>query len=678
MSVWHLIPFSFPFFNAPNNLKLTIKSYFRLFVFTRKASALLLMFFLSIGISFSQNALNRQVEAMLSQGKTFPSQVLFTFDPVQKSAYASAYNIDAEKLRSGLVVFPAIENRDALLDNTPQRLRLSLPELDGEVLTLLLFKKSPLSPDFIAYSSSRGLSANQVEGAAFYRGVVQGHPVSLASLSILDNEIRIMVTLNGKSYTVGRIPKAVDGAHIYYRNEQMEMPDGFKCELIETHDDAPDKLPSSTTLQAGSKTLKCVRLRVEIDNGLVTTFGGEMPAVNYILGLFNEVTTLFENDDISVVVSELFTWVGSSPYSGTLANRLGQLNNNSPNADLTTLITNTSGGGIAYLSSVCSSNFGVSVSGIFGFYNNLPNYSWDVNVCAHELGHNLSSPHTHACAWNGNNTPLDGCGIQAGFPEGNCGSGSIPLGGGTIMSYCHLLSTGVNFSNGFGAQPTTRMVNYINSRSCLGTTCPGIVEESDCVAPYPQVVGLTTVVQPNGVLLSWDPIPGSLGCQIQGGIAGSTALTLIQVNEPEMSSFFIPPSQLPVNDTYRVRVRCGCSLNPPVAGAWTSFQNFNWNNASGLMPQAENSFAATNERLEAFPNPSQGALTVQINAQVDGIMYIRLYDMQGKMVFAESKAALAGANQFNFDFGNLPESIYLLQVGGDHLPVQSTRVMLTK
>jgi hypothetical protein len=70
---------------------------------------------------------------------------------------------------------------------------------------------------------------------------------------------------------------------------------------------------------------------------------------------------------------------------------------------------------------------------------------------AHEMGHSFGSRHTHACVWNGNNTAIDGCGPAAGYGyEGSCSGAPIPSIGGTIMSYCHLTSTGINFNNGFG------------------------------------------------------------------------------------------------------------------------------------------------------------------------------------------------------------------------------------
>jgi hypothetical protein len=89
----------------------------------------------------------------------------------------------------------------------------------------------------------------------------------------------------------------------------------------------------------------------------------------------------------------------------------------------------------------------------------------------HELGHNLGSPHTHACAWNGNNTAIDGCGPASGNDEG-C-TGPLPTTTkGTIMSYCHLVnSVGISFANGFGPQPGDLIRQTIDSKACMSGDC---------------------------------------------------------------------------------------------------------------------------------------------------------------------------------------------------------------
>jgi len=93
------------------------------------------------------------------------------------------------------------------------------------------------------------------------------------------------------------------------------------------------------------------------------------------------------------------------------------------------------------------------------------------------LGHNLGSPNTHDCRWNGNNTQIDDCGNKY-FAEDNepstnpkpcydANDETLPSSG-TIMSYCHLISgIGVNFNNGFGQQPGNLIRGLVNSATCL-------------------------------------------------------------------------------------------------------------------------------------------------------------------------------------------------------------------
>ncbi|MFT4661197.1 MAG: hypothetical protein ACI8XB_001469, partial [Patiriisocius sp.] len=265
------------------------------------------------------------------------------------------------------------------------------------------------------------------------------------------------------NFNIGKIKD--QEAHIIFSEKDLDLANDFICDASELKMNDIHPMDDFDP----NKTVQCVRLRVEVDNGLTSSLGGNAAAVNYVSGLFNEVFTIYANDNIDLVISEVIVWEGSSPYSGNSSSILNQMDNSTSNADLTTLLSTQGGGGVAWLSGLCSNNFGVNFSSVDGFYGNVPTYSWDVNVVAHEIGHNLSSKHTHACAWNGNNTAIDGCGANAGYSEG-C-SGSNPSSGGTIMSYCHLTSVGVNFNLGFGPQPSQRIRSYIDNSTCLGTSC---------------------------------------------------------------------------------------------------------------------------------------------------------------------------------------------------------------
>jgi hypothetical protein len=413
----------------------------------------------------AQEAIKKNIQKYQQSGKVFEKMTPFKAVTAKGTESLRSLGVNESALLDGTAFFLNEETAKSLKSDLSSFIKMELPANDAPI-EVLLYEQSIFTDDATIKSSEAPDVSLPLPDVKFYRGIVVGQEHSLVALTISNDEINGLVTYDSQTYVLGKIKDSKTNAHVWYKDQDLLLDAPFSCETIpsEEHDDSPQAESIGSP-----KTIKCVRMRLELDNDFVADFGGTTGATNYITALFNQVLVLFANDDLDVVVSEIFAWNGSSPYSGSISDRLFQMSNNSPNADLTQLISSQGGGGIAFLSGLCSVNNGVSVSGIFGFFNNVPSYSWDVNVTTHEIGHNLSSAHTHACAWNGNNTAIDGCGPTAGYNEG-C-SAAVPSGGGTIMSYCHLLSAGVDFNLGFGPQPTARIASYINSRSCLGTTC---------------------------------------------------------------------------------------------------------------------------------------------------------------------------------------------------------------
>jgi len=415
----------------------------------------------------AHDAIKKNIQQYQKAGKSFQLVSPFQKNTAKSMAELANLGVSESALLNGTALFLRDTQEKSLKGGLSKFLKMELPVGENGFLEVLLYEQSIFTEDARISSSTNPEISLPLPDYKYYRGVVAGEEHSLVSITVGEDEINGLISFDSETYVLGKLENSTSNTHIWYKDNDILLDETFACEALpsENHEEQASKIESF----GSSKTIRCVRVRVELDTDLVNDFSNTTAAVNYTSALFNQVVALFDNDDIDIAISEIFAWAGSSPYSGSLSNKLNQMNNNSPGSDLTTLLTGSDIGGIAYLSGVCSSNFGVSVSGVFGFFNNIPTYSWDVNVTAHELGHNLSSPHTHACAWNNNNTAIDGCGAQAGFSEG-C-TGPIPSGGGTIMSYCHLLSTGVNFNLGFGPQPTARITNYINSRTCLGTNC---------------------------------------------------------------------------------------------------------------------------------------------------------------------------------------------------------------
>lgn len=210
----------------------------------------------------------------------------------------------------------------------------------------------------------------------------------------------------------------------------------------------------------------CVNVYVEVDNDIVVERGGIGPATAFIDGLLGEVATLYRADGIDVNFLTVY-WEEESPYSSASSGgmltqfREYRTANGGHNGDVAMLLSYQASGGIAYVDVICRNTFGYAFSSIRNNYERYPTYSWSVEVIAHELGHNLGSPHTQSCSWPGG--AIDNCYP----PEGNCADVGYP-DAGTIMSYCHLRSeVGIDFRLGFGPMPLALMKNKIAKAHCV-------------------------------------------------------------------------------------------------------------------------------------------------------------------------------------------------------------------
>jgi len=361
-----------------------------------------------------------------------------------------------------------------LLASPQERIALELPGPNGtEIIDLL--RADIFAPGFQVSLSSGGRA--DVELGLHYRGVVRGVPGSLAAISIFPAQVMGLIGDAADDRVLGPVEGDAQGRHVLYRESDLREQRGHACGTV----DAPGALAEEEYRpRPGLKTIRCVNIYWESAYDIYLNKGSNTTTVTtYLTGLFNQMATLFSNDGVQVQLSELFIWTTASPYDATSSSgRLSQFGTvrTSFNGNLAHLLDLANYGGVAWLNTLCAGTSSrMAYSGINSTYNNVPTYSWSVMVVTHETGHNMGSPHTHNCSWNGNGTAIDGCGPTAGYTEGACPNAGLPPGGGTVMSYCHLIGgTGINLALGFGPQPKALIINRVNTASCLGqcgTSC---------------------------------------------------------------------------------------------------------------------------------------------------------------------------------------------------------------
>lgn len=317
------------------------------------------------------------------------------------------------------------------------------------------------SRDFIAYTSDLKDKTNPLVTVTFFR----------------DN-VSALIISNTETYVLAKQKNSND--FIAYQNTKLKIHNDFKCGSDEFG--IPDQISrlqknlKGNVSDIATSNLLRASIAIESDYEFYTFWGNNSNrASTYIISLYIPVSAIYTRDvNAQLQISYLRVWTtASDPYpdatsSNTLLTAFRSYWNANMSGTPRTIahyISTRSGGlgGIAYIDVLCantSNGYGYAFSDIDGTFNQIPTYSWDVMVIAHETGHNFGSPHTHSCSWPGG--PIDSCYTV----EGGCYSGPQIARVGTIMSYCHLNGS---IALLFGPLPTELIRSRAEVAPCLNT-----------------------------------------------------------------------------------------------------------------------------------------------------------------------------------------------------------------
>ncbi|RWW99958.1 zinc-dependent metalloprotease [Flavobacterium cerinum] len=410
---------------------------------------------------YAQHKVADNVEALVSSNTAFSRFSPLSIDKNAKPKTTVVENATYTTINSEIV--------KQIADAKPENIEVNIP-YDGGVLTVQLYRVDIFKPNFHV-DTSEGKNVYYEKGA-HYRGILKDDRNSLATFNFFKEEMNGMIsTLKLGNLVVDKLRKENNlSEYIVYSDKLLKIKNPFSCGVADTEAVTPKNGNGVNGTLANQQY--AVGIYFELDNDLFKQNNSNFNQTsNWITSVFNNMQTLYSNDGINVALSSFFIWQQVDYYATYLTSDANLSNfyiKGFMDGDLNQLVAIDPGGlgGLAYLRGLCGKY--ASYCDVDLAFQDVPVYSWTVEAMTHEIGHQLGSPHTHACAWNGNNTPIDVCGSQAGYSEG-CDEGDVPYeDGGTIMSYCHLVpGVGVNLLNGFGQQPRDLMMNFINSRTCL-------------------------------------------------------------------------------------------------------------------------------------------------------------------------------------------------------------------
>ena len=446
---------------------------------------------------------------------------LLVFTPlsnIDAQSIAAFNNIDTNVQRSQLHQATRAQLKTEFIDKVNSHknepFSILFPDENGNPMIIDFKPYEILSEDFVLTDQNR--KRYDFEKPQFFKGELKG---GFATMTVFKDRISAVISIKEK----GNIHIAQDkqsknpNEYWIYNDHDWKNELSFECHTVEEDNPIPKEAP--TDLRSVDQ---CVEVYLEADYFMFEDYITTQAVMNYLAEVWVHVAALYEAEDITVNISEIFVWTSNDPYSDINAgDALLSFAQTRPsfNGDIAHLVsTNPANlGGISFLDVLCT-DAAYGFSNITNNYSPLPSYSWTINLLAHEIGHQLGSPHTHSCSWP--NGPIDDCAPVEGGP---CNPGPTPTNGGTIMSYCHLTGIGIDFNNGFGPV----VGNHIRAK-VAGATCLAICDDGGGSGNNaPNADFLYTYVSPCQVgVVSFENAstgnPTTYSWQFEGGIPSSS------------------------------------------------------------------------------------------------------------------------------------------------------------
>jgi hypothetical protein len=179
---------------------------------------------------------------------------------------------------------------------------------------------------------------------------------------------------------------------------------------------------------------------------------------------------------------------------------------------------------------------------------------------------------------------------------------------------------------------------------------------NDCEAPVScddAPINLASELLQNGVSLSWDPIPGTLGCRVNGRVLGNSGSRNINILTPEASSYFISYNAVEPNTSYEWKVQCACQLNPLVITPFSVADVFT--TGSGIAENQEDQIFGGLETFNMYPNPTSGVVNLFASFEMNKI---EVYDMIGRQVKSE---VIGGITNYRMNLNGFAHGTYIIK-----------------
>lgn len=610
-------------------------------MFKKLGLGIFLLLIVITGTVQAQNMLYKEIQQAHSKGYLFQEVNLFN----------QASGNKHEALAKETLLSPDTKAIKNIYETRPQAITVNMKTADGNSYMLELLRSNPFSNNpNIGYIDAVGKHKFNTDKGIHYQGAVMGAVKSIAAISIYANgDVMMLFANEDGNFVTGKLEDN-SGKYILYNDRDFLVTPPTTCATEDYTIGEQEDEPIDGGKTTAAYECKKVRLYWELDFELYTNKqSSTLLTTAYATGLFNQVQTLYRNEQIAVELTSIFVWTVDDGYADAKSGDALKDFRDTWNAkganfdgDLAMLLAKDAGGlgGVAYVDVLCSNSSRYAYGDIHGSYGSLPTYSWDVSMVTHEIGHNLGSKHTHWCGWNtgagGTCGSIDKCTTQqSGSGCTTCTStlsNSDPNWKGTIMSYCHLSSRGIDLAEGFGPLPGAKIRSEVSSKSCLKSIISATLTPTDICLNIGKIdltydsayIGTSNFGAAN-YTYSWT------------GNGGNTKN--ITVTQPGTYTVTITDSN-------------GCSEDfSAVVKQDTS---------AGCTPPTNSIQQIEREYVSIYPNPAHDKVMLKFFNDEADVTTIKLTDITGKVIKSMPANTVSGENNVILNLDNVQPGMYYI------------------
>lgn len=488
--------------------------------------------------------------------------------------------------------------------------------------------------------TKQGRMAFKVRPVISYRGTVDGDPSTMVSIHYSEGDVTGFVqSANGQRTVIGRdysLPRQADASlhaiadesvmfgidpltRFVCGNEQLPVDTDKTARMMSIPGKPKGKAVEGSQNDYLRELKLAVVLREDIDSVMKRRGDTDEEIAQYFVKIVAAMAQVYEQELDALMYMGYFEkytteepsgyfYDGRSPgemlneFSKDWSRRMNNVDRSV--AHLYALIRPVGGsfvGGVAYLNGLCNKRDGggYGVSTVYLNATDIPGepsrsnaFVWDVFVAAHEIGHNVGSPHTHTCFWS---PPVDTCQVRSDIGDACYTDPSLRrVILGTIMSYCHLVN-GSRTPLTFGSKVAERMRGWIAAGSCTPlVTKPTITitepRGTDVFAIGEKMTIRWASARVSAINLAWGPSAGGPWTTFAPNVNAADREYLWSVPALGVSTFWVraeDASNPSVNDTslasYRISIPV--TLDAPKGGerlGQGSTYTIRWSKGQGI------------------------------------------------------------------------------------------------